>query len=103
MAKIHPIETCIGCGAEIKPLIRENREVWERLHAFVTERLEISKDKFIEILTPHLMIHDEADVIYCLCDDCCRDALHQLLRQIITRHRRILFWNFDKIREELKQ
>ena len=103
MPKIHPIETCIGCGCRIRPLTRENKKQWEDFRVFVNERLTISKNKFIELLTPRMMVHDEADVIYFLCPDCCRDALRQLLTQIIARHRRILFWDFDKIRKELRE
>lgn len=102
MTKIQPIETCIGCGAEIKPLIRENKKQWEDFRAFVSEKITIPKNKHIDLLTPRVMVHDEADVIYFLCDDCCKDALHQLLSQIIARHRRVLFWKFDKIKEELQ-
>lgn len=103
MPKTHPIETCIGCGCRIKPLIRENEKQWEDFRVFVDERLTISKNKFIELLTPRMMVHDEADIIYFLCPDCCRDVLKQFLTQVITRHRRILFWDFDKIRKELRE
>ena len=102
MAKIQPIERCIGCGAQIKPLISENKEKWTRLRTFVTERIEIPKDKHIEILTDRTMIHDKADIIYFLCSNCCRDALHQFLPQLIARHSKILFQKFDEIKKELK-
>jgi hypothetical protein len=103
MSKIYPIESCIGCGVQIKPLIRENQEEWEELRTFVVEKPKISKDKFMDILTPRLMVNDKADVVYCLCSDCCKNALSQFLTQLIARHRRILSWDFDKLRKELKE
>ena len=102
MAKIHPIETCIGCGGAFMPLIRDNKKQWDNFRAFVAKRLSIPEAKYIDLLSPRLMIHEKSDVIYFLCADCCKDALGQFLTQIITRHRRLLFQNFDKIRKELK-
>lgn len=102
MAKMHPIETCIGCGNVVRPLISENKKQWENFRAFVAERPTLSKNKFIDILTPRPMVHDDADIIYFLCSGCCKNALNQLLTQAVTRYRRILFQKFDKLKERLK-
>lgn len=102
MSKLHSTETCIGCGARIKLLIRENKKEWENFRNFIIEKPTIAKDAIMDVLTPRTMIHDEADIIYFLCPDCCRDALRQLLIQIIASHRRLLFQNFDKIKKELQ-
>ena len=83
MPKSQRIERCIGCGCQINPLIRENQEKWEGLRTFIIEKPTISKNKFIELLTSRIMVHDEADIIYFLCSDCCRDVLKQLLTQLL--------------------
>ena len=102
MPKIHTIETCIGCGGAFMPLIRDNKKQWDNFRAFVAKKLSIPENKHIDLLSPRLMIHEKADVVYFLCADCCKDALGQLLTQIIARHRRILFWDFDKLKKELR-
>lgn len=102
MPKTHPIETCIGCGCQIGPLVRENKKQWEDFRVFVDERLTIAGNKHIDLLSPCMMFHEKADVVYFLCTGCCKSVLSQLLNRIIARYRKILFWNFDKIKRELK-
>jgi len=94
MATIHLIEECIHCGALFKPLHSENKKTQEKFRDFINKPLP--KNSYWEIITHIILCHEEADVLYFLCPACCKFILKQILSQMMTRHREILFRKFER-------